>query len=274
MNRSDLRKDLRRVLRDFYDLDTVRTGGITSSAITLPVNNPNRYNVGDLLVVESEEMTVTAIDQANLNLTVVRAKNLSTAAAHVAGVAIKINPEWGDNALNQGINYAIDDMYPGVWIEVIDETLVTSSAREYTIPAGFAFFSRVQIEDANGNFHDVSYWEPVGTVIQFFKDFPETGKTIRLIGVGYQGRLSDDTTALDLADEQSSALVYLAANFCIQQRFAHRLKSTEYSAAVNDRAGQPFDLINMSNTLKKQAQDMKARETRPLPSGYAAISRR
>lgn len=67
---------------DTYDSGTnVATGGISSSATSLPVDSPTAFSVGHTLLVESEQMYVTAVGTA---LTVERAVNGTTAAAHVA----------------------------------------------------------------------------------------------------------------------------------------------------------------------------------------------
>jgi hypothetical protein len=271
MKRDAVRVQIREILRDFYDTDTVATGGITSSATELPVNNYSRYDIGDVISVESEIMVVRGITVSTGSLSVGRGYNLSTAAAHVATKAIIINPEYSDRSLNQCIDFGIGDTFDrqaGIWIETIDETLTTSNAREYTIPTGLTYIARIQIQGSDGFFAENRDWQLIGTKIQFFKDL-DTGMTIRCIGTSYQPLLDDDSSDYTLGDEQMQFVIYDAAFYALQQRFSHRIKATEYSAAINDRAGQPLDIINMVNTLKRQVDQLRVREFKPRMFEFA-----
>ena len=269
MTRDEVRLKIREILRDFYDTDTVATGGITIAAETMPVNNPSRYNVGDIITVESELMIVRSISTDSIG--VGREYGNSTAAAHVATKAILINPEYSDRSLNQCIDFAVGDTYDrgaGIWFETIDETLTSSTAREYTIPTGMAYVARIQVEDSSGNFIENRDWQLIGTKIQFLKDL-SSGLTIRCIGTSFQALLDDDTSDFDLGDEQMQFVIYDASFYALQQRFAHRIKATEYSAAINDRAGQPLDIINMVNTIKRQVDLLRMREFKPRMFEFA-----
>jgi hypothetical protein len=277
MDRSELRLQIREELREFYDTDTVGTGGIDSSATTLPVNSIDRYKPGDTLQVESEQMRVVTFDSTALTLTVVRNTKLTSAAAHIAGTAISIISELTDRQINYAINSAIAETYAnrdrgdmGIWYNVVDTTLTTSiSTREYTIPAGFAnTHFIVEVRDGDGNYHIVNNWRISGVSIVFNQDFDEAGQTIRISGMGYQSLLSDDTTDLTLADEQAEFIVAHAAYRLIETRLGPRIKATEYSASVNDRAGQPLEMIQLVRHLRDRAEGIKARESRPMKSGY------
>lgn len=68
--------------------EVVDTGGITSTALTLPVDAKTDIEVGHTLLIESEQMFVTSI--TGNNLTVRRGVNNTTAAAHLATVVIDI----------------------------------------------------------------------------------------------------------------------------------------------------------------------------------------
>lgn len=275
LNRAQLRVKIREIIRDFYDVDTVGTGGINSSSETLPVNNPSRYNVSDILVIESEHLIVRAIDSTNSQLTVTRGIQLTTAAAHSAAVAIVIRPEFTDRAINQSIDSAIADTYPDIWIEVVDETLSTSTtAREYTLPAGFTFIHRVQIADSNGYYFENKDWDLIGTKIQFGRPFSDSGMTIRLIGQTYQSFLTSDSTNLDISDEQAEFIIYKGALLTLEMRLGPRMKAIEYSASVNDRAGQPLELLQMFRFLVNETERIKARERKPQMFRYAMRMRR
>jgi len=73
----------------FTYVDQVGTGGIDDSATTLPIkNNVKNFSVGSYIQVESEVMLVTALDEGNSQVTVVRAQASTSAAAHAADIAI------------------------------------------------------------------------------------------------------------------------------------------------------------------------------------------
>lgn len=278
--RSQARTKIREILREFYDSDTVATGGINASSETLPITSISRYSIGDILQVESELMIVRSLDStaSPTTATVTRGVYESTAASHSAAVAIKIIPEFSDRSLNTAINSAIADTfdgYGGMWIETLDTSLTSdSTAREYTIPAGFSNIHRIQIADDEGFFQELKSWELIGTKIQFYRELPYNGTTIRCIGTSFQALLSDDTTTFDLADEQVEFVIWDSVWFAIQQRFAHRIKAIEYSAAVNDRAGQPNEMINMVNNIRRTVELIRKREFKNRPSEYSPRPRR
>jgi hypothetical protein len=75
--------------------DTVQDNPLSSSATSLTVldadaGNPPRFQVGQLLKIESEYLRVTAIDSESNILTVERGAEGTTAAAHVLNTAISI----------------------------------------------------------------------------------------------------------------------------------------------------------------------------------------
>lgn len=276
-NRADVRLACREELKEFYDLDAVDTGGITSSALTLPVVTVGRYKIGDVLQIGSELMKVEAIDSDNSQLTVQRAFRGSTAAAHSAAAVIYIIPEVTDRMLNYAINAAIADTFAslstgeaGIWFDVQDTTLTTSiSTREYTLPAGFATTHLIiEIQDNNGNYLVAKDWKISGSKIVFGYDFTTAGKTIRLNGMGYQSQLTDDTTSFSLSDEQIEFVKCRAVLNILEMRLGPRIKATEYSAAVNDRAGQPNDMYLIAKYMRDRADTIKQRESRPTKSGY------
>lgn len=281
--RADVRLAVREELKEFYDIDTIDTGGISSSALTLPVVTPTRYKIGDVLQVESELMKVEAIDTEDSSVTVQRAFRGSTAAAHIAGVSIYIIPEITDRMLNYAINAGIADTYAnrdrgdmGIWFNVIDTTLTTSiSTREYTIPSGMATDHMIiEIQDESGNYQVNKEWRISGTKIVFNSDFDSAGKTIRVSGMGYQSQLTSDATTITLSDEQIEFVKCRAVLNLLEMRLGPRIKATEYSAAVNDRAGQPNEMALIVRYMRDRAESIKARESKPMKSTYMSRPKR
>lgn len=276
-----VRTKVREVLREFYDVDTVGSGGIDSSSETLPVNNFSRYNVEDIIQIGDEILKMRAVADSTTSpatLTVTRAFLGSTAAAHLAAVAIKILPEFTDRALNSAINSAIADTFDrhgGIWIETIDETLVSDqSVQEYDIPAGFTNIARIQIKDDDGIFQEIRNWELIGTHIQFQRALPYDSAVIRLIGTSYETLKTMDSDAFTLSDEQVEFVIWDAVWFAIQQRFAARIKATEYSAAVNERAGQPNEMISMVRAIRETVERIRLREFKGRMSEFSPGPRR
>lgn len=276
-NRSQVRTRIREELKDFSQLDTVDTGGIDASATTLPVSNVTLHRIGDLLQIESEILLVDSLSVDDETLTVTRAYKESTAAAHVAGVAIRIIQEASDRMINQAIDVAIADTYvnrsegdAGIWYEVTSTSLTTDTdTREYTIPSPITFVNIVEVEDDNGNFQISTRFRIVGTKLVFTADFATAGQTIRLTGMAYQAQLTDDSTAFTLSDETVDRfIVPHAALGILEMRLGPRLKATEYAASVNDRAGQPNEMIAMMSHLRRRVAMAKTNESRPMKSGY------
>lgn len=276
-----VRTKVREILREFYDIDTVATGGIDASSETLPVSNISRYNVEDILQIENEILKMRAVLDSSSSpgtLTVTRGFLASTAAAHLISVAIHIFPEFTDRALNSAINSAIADTFDrhgGIWIETIDETLVSDqSVQEYDIPVGFTNIARIQIKDDNGIFQEIRNWELIGTDIQFQRPLPYDAAVIRLIGTSYETLKTADTNAFSLADEQVEFIIWDAVWFAIQQRFAGRIKATEYAASVNERAGQPNEMISMVRAIRDTVDRIRVREFKGRMSEFAPGPRR
>ena len=276
-NRAQVRTRIREELKEFFLLDTVGSGGIDASSTTLPVTTASRYKVGDVLQIESEQMEVIAVDVENGQVTVVRGFKETTAASHSAAVSIKILDEVSDRMLNQAIDVAIADTFvnradgdAGIWYEVTDTTLTTDTdEREYTIPSGITFVSMIEVEDDNGNFQIVTRYRIVGTKIVFTADFGSAGDTIRVTGMGYQDQLTDDSTNFTLSDETVDRfIVPHAALGILEMRLGPRLKATEYAASVNDRAGQPNEMVFAMQHLRRRVMQAKTNESRPMRSGF------
>lgn len=268
---------VRDYLREFYEKDTLGAT-ITSAETTLSVNAITKYKMGDLIQIGSELMRLTGVDEENEEITVTRGINESTAAAHSDGAEIFIIAEVTDRMLNDAIARAIGDTYgdhetgsAGIWVNALNTDLETDTdEREYTIPSGISFISIVEVEDSNGNFQIAHRWRKVGNKLVFTADFAESGRTIRIDGMYYQTILTDDTTNFTLSDETVDGfIVKSAALNVIETRLANRIKATEYAASVNDRAGQPSEMMQMVGFLRRLVQDIKRRESRPMKSGYA-----
>ncbi len=80
-------------------LDTVQDNPLSNSVTTLTVNDadgtdematPPRFQVGQLLQIESEYLRVLAVDTATNTLTVLRGVNGTTANSHAQGTAISV----------------------------------------------------------------------------------------------------------------------------------------------------------------------------------------
>ena len=288
--RSDARGNIRKILRQYSVADTL-AASLDSSATEITVNLPDIYSVGDVIGIAADDSSaeelvivvgkpVTVSDAGN-KLTISRAHAGSTAKVHASGNAIRAYPEFHDAELDVAINYAINDTFIksrdgayGIWVEVQDTTLSTSTAREYTVPSSITFISQIEVADDNANFQVTRKFRISGSKIVFHGAFPSTGKTIRVNGIGYQARLSDDTTAFSISDEQIEFVEFTAAWKLLEWRLPERLKSSVYSAAINERAGQPNEIMNMINYFRRRSEDIFARESRPLPNSMILIAKR
>ncbi len=73
------------IIRTFLNLTTL-SADITDTATAVTVDDVSSITVDDVIRIEHEQMTVTAIDTTTKILTVTRASNSTTAAAHTASV--------------------------------------------------------------------------------------------------------------------------------------------------------------------------------------------
>ena len=284
-NRSNTRDNIRRILKQHPVLDTT-AASLTSSAVEMTVSAPEIYSVGDVIGIaandsSAEELVkVIAKPEDSTKLTISRAHAGSTAKAHDSGKVIRAYPEFTDADLNQAINYSVNKTFVdpitgthGIWILISDTTLTTSSDREYTIPSSITFMSLIEIKDSNGNYQINKRWRLSGTVIVFHHSL-DVSRTIRITGMGYQSQLSDDSTSWTLADESLEFIEFCSAWHLLEWRLPDRIKATIYSAAVNDRAGQPNDILNTIAYFRRRAEDILARESKPPLSTFLLAPKR
>ena len=260
-NRSNLRDNIRKILKQHFTKDTL-AATINATVTEIQINIPDLYSVGDILGLASDDATAEELVQVvgkpattsdtGDKLTISRSMAGSTAKTHASGNVVRVYPEFSEADLNLAINYGINDTFVkhtegghGIWIEVQDTTLTTSIAREYTVPSGITFLTQIEIADANNNYQVSRRWRISGAKIVFHGAFPATGKTIRVNGVGYQAQLTDDATSLTINDEALEFVEFTAAWRLLEWRLPERLRATIYSAAVNERAGQPIEIMNM-----------------------------
>lgn len=276
-NREEVRTLVRDYLQEFYDKDILAVA-VDADDTPLTVTDISKFKIGDTIQIDTELMVILAVDTESTQISVARGAKESTAAAHSESATIKIIPEVTDRMVNDAIARAVGDTYgdhetgsAGIWINALNTDLETDTEeREYTIPSGISFISTVEIEDSNGNFQITHRWRKVSNKLVFTADFSESGRTIRLDGMYYQTILTDDTTNFTLSDETvDSFIVKCAALNVIETRLAHRIKASEYAAAVNERAGQPSEMMQAIGFLRRTVQDIKRRESKPMKSGYA-----
>jgi hypothetical protein len=70
---------------------------------------------GTLLEIDSEEVLVTDVDEDANTLTVKRAVNGTTAAAHTAGAFITLTPTWRRKVIFDALADAVVQLWPGVY---------------------------------------------------------------------------------------------------------------------------------------------------------------
>jgi hypothetical protein len=150
---TDVASVIDRIHRDFLSPPgeqpsrfTVDTGGITSSATSLPVDpallNPEEEDLigaGSLIEVGSELMLVEAVTgDPPTALTVRRAMYGTTAAAHVVDTFIYLTDDnyVPRHSVFTAVADAIESLWPDLWTVGVEETFADRSAIELPATAG------------------------------------------------------------------------------------------------------------------------------------------
>lgn len=237
-----------------------------------------------LLEIDSEVMLVVNKPEDTTSIEVVRRYQGTTAAAHAKGSEVKIHEIWGwtDVALKRDINKAILWLRPHSWTQATG-TAFTWSANYFeatpatadgiSYPHGNYIIRLERLDTSRGvnNYLPFNSWLPSGNKLRF-REATTSDLTLRPIIAKMQPTLSALTTALD-DDIFAEAIELYAAHLAFNALKTNRVRYTEYSAALNDRASTPDELIRTAFDLKNQA--VVARETfmRPLPAGYVSTYR-
>ena len=277
--RTQLRQLIRNKLFSHPEAVTTLSAAITTTtATTLTVTSAANIAERMLLVIESEVLRVVSI--SGTTITVIRGERGTTAATHSDSTAVVGFPYWGwmDSEINDELDAAVRWLYPEVWIPKFYTNTVNADAKEFGIPSGWSYpdqigVLKVELKDDNSPalFQEVHFWRHVGDRLIFDRTM-DKAREIRLTGKGKQAVLAADGDSLE-HDDYAEALVLHAVGRCMETLLANRIRYTEYSASLNDRAADVDQVQRDIFYFMNQATLEKDRCARPELAGFVSVRR-
>jgi hypothetical protein len=282
-NRSDLRSKIRARLSAWPDdvgtlgaaiSTTTATSATLAAALDIPVKG--------LLQIDDEVMRVKTYVAAGTAVgSILRGDRGTTAATHTNGSVVSVYPIWGwtDYDINREIDAAIDWLYPEVWVLTVLTNTLLSGYKDFGLPSGYiypngAIIKKVELLDTTVSpniYREILGWQHKSDRLILSLITTQT-YTARIWVQGKHARLTSDATQLTNSDPVE-AIIYYACSNLLEQLLANRVRYTEYSAALNDRASTPDELQRQAYYFKNQAVVAKDRISRPGLSGMASIRR-
>lgn len=233
------------------------------------------------LEIDSEILQVVDLPENVESVRVLRGVIGTTSAAHISGSDVKIYHSWGwtDIELNRLLDDAIRWLKPHSWtIGRSADFTWSGDTREVTLPsaAGISYpdgnrLHKLQWKDDQGRYHDFFGWQQQGDRLRM-RNLAGTGRTLRAIYLKFQGVLSADSSALD-NDDFKEAITKYAVHLAFNALKANRVRYAEYSAALNDRASTPDELIRLAFDFKNQAVLVRDEKSCPAPPTQASTMR-
>lgn len=259
-------------------------GAINSSVTTITLNStPVLEFAGQrsLVEIEDEVMLVVSVDTGTNTMVVVRGYQGTTAAAHADTTSVFIHPIWGwtDAAMSIHLRDAFVWLRPTGWMLGVSETFTwdqgtyvaqvpTSSAIDY--PNG-NWLHQVEFQDSDGNFRPFYGWQVLGPYIRF-REKASVDRTLHAVMLVWQRMPLAMADSMD-DDTFFEPVVLYAAQLALNELKTNRSRYTEYSAALNDRASTPDELIRTAFDLKNQAILAKETLAKPMPPTYLSTYR-
>lgn len=293
ITRAWLRNQARTQLRNWpttWVLDTTISSATETSVVLTAktgVTTAQHVKAGDVLEVGSEIMKVLSV--STNTCTVDRGYRGTTAASTIAsGSTVYVHREWAwTNAeLNDCINRAIDWTWPEVWWldqhNSDDEPSVVNTIAEeditFELPTGVShpnndILCRFEIQGDND-----TYWRLIKNYVvegnQVILPWPsDQDYAVKLTLIARIPRMSADSDKLQV-DQAAGAIIYETVKIAMEGLMGNRVRYTEYSASVGDRASTPDEIQRTLYHFHNQAVLEKDRVTRPKPPTYARQMRR
>lgn len=141
---------------------------------TLAPDEEDLLAPGVLVEAGTEQARITDVDDTSNTLTVIRAVNGTTAAAHTVGTDVTVAPTFSRHAVIEAVKDNVASLYPSLW-QVGTET-VTTASDPIDVPA--TVITPVSFVWQNGS----RYQNGTATVLDNFPP-SATGKAIQLYGV-------------------------------------------------------------------------------------------
>ena len=284
IDRNELRDKIRALLNYWPDL-------MRLEAAMDPETDTLRVRAGQLkdfiqpsgvLEIESEVLKVIDLPAESDTVRVMRGHMNTTAANHVINTQVRSYGRWGwtNSELNLLINDAIRWLKPAAWIDALSDTFTWSAdthvvdvpaASGISRPDGNYIYQLEHLNSGDSIYYPMRGWQLIGDTLHL-RSNTAVGRTLRARYCQFQAALTGDTTNLD-NDDFAEAIASRTAELALISMGTNRVRYTEYSAALDDRASTADELIRMAFNLRNMAERAKEQAARPLPSGFASTYR-
>lgn len=284
IDRNELRDKIRALLNYWPDL-------MRLEAAMDPETDTLRVRAGQLkdfiqpsgvLEIESEVLKVIDLPAESDTVRVMRGHMNTTAANHVINTQVRSYGRWGwtNSELNLLINDAIRWLKPAAWIDALSDTFTWSAdthvvdvpaASGISRPDGNYIYQLEHLNSGDSVYYPMRGWQLIGDTLHL-RSNTAVGRTLRARYCQFQAALTGDTTNLD-NDDFAEAIASRTAELALISMGTNRVRYTEYSAALDDRASTADELIRMAFNLRNMAERAKEQAARPLPSGFASTYR-
>jgi len=155
---------------------------ITSTSLTVPIDDTDvqRGASRGIAEIDMEIVRVSGVDRDAGALVLYpfgRGYRGTTAAAHSAGVEVRLNPEWPASTVAREVNGVLTEIYPRLYAVSTHETVVPSDLGAIDVPEEAVGIIAVYIEDRLRD----DQWVRLDTW-RFQRDSSDIGRPLRIGG--------------------------------------------------------------------------------------------
>lgn len=286
--RAELRTDIRDKIGSWPLRQPTVSVGVTLTATSITVSDGSDIAQRQLIEIDSENMLVLS-GSGNV-LTVLRGYRGTIKAEHSIGTEVNVFDPWGwtNHQLNSAISRAIQwlrgDPNPA-WTHDFLTFTWPASTRALDIGSAFIDWPHGPASALSLSFKDASTpaqyirtdnWIQRKSMLLVPYSFAEA-KVARLEIAKFQSDLTNDSTQLN-SDDFTTPLILYSCYWALKNLQGSRPEFVAYSAALNERASTPDELLRVVFDFKNQADLHKRDIATPLPKriskwkgGYATL---
>jgi hypothetical protein len=259
---------VRDVLRDYGDGFTALAAAAGDTIGTLfYVEDVGDITPGMFLQIDDEVVRVgtTYPGGSPPSVSIARGQRGTTAATHISGSMVTLQPIWTNVEILRALNQAQDSAFPALYQSVDDSsTTIASGTYEYTVPVAMGYLCQVWVESGVGTglYNMSRMWGRMTSTKIILEDanrYP--GRKLRFVGYG---RFSAMTLSgnLDAAfpDTIPNAIEYLvvkaSSNLLKERQAALGRRDSFIGVTDSFQQAQPFMSTLSAKELDKHATSL------------------